>query len=130
MAQRTATPHPRRHPKRRTKKRFRKLRTQRLKAGADKRLKTVFEGIGTPPQKPFRPDRFQIDADNPTPVSGKLGGIKQPGTRSAAQIEDFIPLFDQLVLLLNLLQFVHGAGRKTFFFRPARIMILPLFFFI
>ena len=62
MAQRTATPHPRRHSKRRTKKRFRRSRPQRLKAGADKRLKKVFESIGTPPQIPFKPDRFQIDA--------------------------------------------------------------------
>ena len=62
MAHRTGTPHPRRHSKRRTKKRFRRSRTYRLKAGADKRLKKVFEGIGKPPLKPFKPDRFQIDA--------------------------------------------------------------------
>jgi superfamily II RNA helicase len=62
MAHRSAPPHPRRDSKRKTKKRFRRLRTQRLKAGADKKLKRVFAGIGRPPHEPFKPDQFQIDA--------------------------------------------------------------------
>ena len=62
MAHRTTPHHPRRHSKRKTKKQFRRIRTQRLKAGADKKLKRVFAGIGMPPHEPFKPDQFQLDA--------------------------------------------------------------------
>ena len=62
MAQRAALPHHRRPSKRRSPKNFRRPRIQRLNAGADKKLKKVFAGIGMPPQKPFKPDRFQVDA--------------------------------------------------------------------
>jgi len=72
---------------------------------------------------------FQVDANNPAPVTGKFGGIKQPGSRCAPQVEDPVALFNQQVLLLNFLQLVNGSGRETLFFRPARVMILPLIFF-
>ena len=62
MVRRAASPHPHRHSKRRQKKNFQGARLQRLKAGADKKLTKVFAGIGVPPQKPFKPDRFQTEA--------------------------------------------------------------------
>jgi len=54
---------PKRHHHRHRKKTFRKkTRVLKIKPGADASLKTVFAGIGKPPQKPFIPDDFQIDA--------------------------------------------------------------------
>ena len=62
MARRAALPHSHRRSRRGPPKNAPGSRTQRLKAGADKRLKTIFAGIGVPRQKPFKPDRFQIEA--------------------------------------------------------------------
>ncbi|CAD7839954.1 MAG: ATP-dependent DNA helicase [Olavius algarvensis Delta 4 endosymbiont] len=54
---------PKRHYHRHRKKYVRKKpRILKIKPGADASLKTVFAGIGKPPQKPFTPDDFQIDA--------------------------------------------------------------------
>ena len=33
-----------------------------IKPGADKSLKTIFQGIGIPDKTPFTPDPFQLDA--------------------------------------------------------------------
>jgi superfamily II RNA helicase len=56
--------HPRRHrPSMRKKGRpGKKTQTPKIKPGADARLKKVFASIGVPEQKPFRPDRFQLEA--------------------------------------------------------------------
>ncbi|MGA9539372.1 MAG: DEAD/DEAH box helicase, partial [Desulfobacterales bacterium] len=63
MARRGEYPRRRRRPApHQPHKSFEKQRVQRLKAGADAKLKKVFAGIGVPGHKAFKPDPYQLEA--------------------------------------------------------------------
>jgi hypothetical protein len=63
MARRSEYPRRRRRPTpHQPHKSFEKQRVQRLKAGADTKLKKVFAGIGVPGPKAFKPDPYQLEA--------------------------------------------------------------------
>jgi len=63
MARRSEYPRRRRRPApHQPHKSFEKQRVQRLKAGADAKLKRVFAGIGVPGPKAFKPDPYQLAA--------------------------------------------------------------------
>jgi len=50
------------YPSRKRQKSHPKRKYPEIRPGADAGLKKVFAGIGVPPKKPFKPDRFQVEA--------------------------------------------------------------------
>jgi len=48
--------------KKRYKEKSGKIKPARIKPGSDSKLKKIFKMIGTPPEKDFKPDSFQVDA--------------------------------------------------------------------
>ena len=63
------------------------------------------------------PDLLQIDADDDSLRTDLAGNVLEPRTGGAAEIDDAVPLPDQAVLPVDLLQLVEGAGGVAVLFR-------------